>query len=148
MSGLVLLLGAWLELLDRLKKRICKTVGPLLAASLEPFFHRRNVARLRLFCRYYFGRCSSELAQLVAPLPYSRGRSTRYSDRLRDFSVVIPRFYKDVYVNSSFPCTARIWNFLLIGWFPLAYDLCFSLFVLLFLVVNLCLVVAIQPYME
>ena len=147
MSGLVLLLGAWLELLDRLKKRIYKTVGPLLAASLEPFFHRRNVGRLRLFCRYYFGRCSSELAQLV-PFPYSRGRSTRYSDRLRDFSVVIPRFYKDVYVNSSFPRTARIWNFLLIGWFPLAYDLCFNLFVLLFLVVNLCLVVAIQPYME
>ena len=34
--------------------------------------------------RYYFGRCSSELGQLVA-LPYSQGRCTRYSYRLRDF---------------------------------------------------------------
>ena len=78
----------YLELLDKLQKRICKTVGPSLAASLEPLAHRGKVASLSLFCRYYFGRCSSELAQLV-PLPYSRGRSTRYSDSLHDFSVTI-----------------------------------------------------------
>ena len=62
----------YLELLDKLQKWICRTVGPSLAASLEPLAHRRNVASLSLFFRYYFGRCSSELAQLV-PLPYSRG---------------------------------------------------------------------------
>ena len=39
--------------------------------------------------RYYFGRCLSELAQLV-PLPYSLGRSSCYSDRLHDFSAIIP----------------------------------------------------------
>ena len=66
--------------------------------------------------------CSSELAQLV-PLPYSRGRSTRYSDRLHDFSVTIPRCYKDVYVISFFPRTARLWNSLPIEYFPLIYDL-------------------------
>ena len=33
-----------LELLDKLEKRICRTVGPSLAASLEPLAHRRNVA--------------------------------------------------------------------------------------------------------
>ena len=59
-----------LELLDKLQKRICRTVGPLLAASLEPLTHRRNVASLSLFYRFYFGRCSSELAQVV-PLPFS-----------------------------------------------------------------------------
>ena len=68
-----------------------------------------NVANLSLFYRYYFGRCLSELAQLV-PLPYSHRRSTRYSGRLHDFSVTIPRCYKDVYVNSFFPHTARLWN--------------------------------------
>ena len=62
--------GCYLELLDKLQKRICRTVGPSLAASLEPLAHCRNVASLSLFYRYYFGRCSSELAQLV-PLPYS-----------------------------------------------------------------------------
>ena len=60
----------YLDLLDKLQKRICRIVGPSLAASLEPLAHRRNVASLSLFCRYYFGRCSSELAQLV-PLPFS-----------------------------------------------------------------------------
>ena len=76
--------SCYLELLDKLQKRICGTVGPSLAASLEPLPHSRNVASLSLFHRYYFGRCSSELAQLV-PLPYSRGRSTRYLDKLHDF---------------------------------------------------------------
>ena len=80
------------------------------------------MASLILFYRYYFGRCSSELAQLV-PLPFSRGRSTCYSDRLHDFSVTIPRCYKDVYVNSFFPYTAKLWNSLPKECFPLTYDL-------------------------
>ena len=79
--------SCYLELLDKLQKWICKTVGSSLAASLEPLAHRRNVASLSLFYRYYFGRCSSELAEFV-PLPYSRGRSTHYSDGLHDFSVI------------------------------------------------------------
>ena len=114
--------SCYLELLDKLQKRIYKTVGSSLAASLEPLARSRNVACLSLFYRYYFGRCSSELALLV-PLPYSRGRSTHYSDRLHDFSVTIPRCYKDVYVNSFFPCTARLLNSLPIECFPLTYDL-------------------------
>ena len=76
--------SCYLELLDKLQKRICRTVGPSLAASLEPLAHRWNVASLSLFYRYYFGKCSSELAQLVL-LPFSRGRCTPYSDRLHDF---------------------------------------------------------------
>ena len=64
----------------------------------------------------------SELAQLV-PLPFSRGSSTHYSDRLHDFSVTIPRCCKDVYVNSFFPRTARLRNSLPIEFFPLTYDL-------------------------
>ena len=114
--------SCYLELLDKLQKRICRTVGASLAAPLELLAHCRNVASLSLFYRYYFGRCSSELAQLV-PLPYSQGRSTRYSDRLHDFSVIIPRCYKDVYVNSFFRHTARLWNSLPIECFPLTYDL-------------------------
>ena len=114
--------SCYLELLDKLQKRICRTVGPSLAASLKPLAYRRNVASLSLFYRYYFNRCLSELAQLV-PLTYTRGRSTYYSDRLHDFSVTIPRCYKDVYVNSFFPHTVRLWNSLPIECFPLTYDL-------------------------
>ena len=62
--------SCYLELLDKLQKRIYRTVGPSLAVSLEPLVHRRNVASLSLFYGYYFGRCSSELAQLN-PLPFS-----------------------------------------------------------------------------
>ena len=114
--------SCYLDFLEKLQKRICRTAGPSLAASLEPLAQCLNVASLSLFYRYYFGRCSSELAQMVQ-LPYSRGRSARYSDRLHDFSATIPRCYKDVYVNSFFPRTARLWNFLPIECFPLTYDL-------------------------
>ena len=110
--------SCYLELLDKPQKKICRTVGTSLAASLEPLAHCQNVASLSLFYRYYFGRCSSELAQLV-PLPFSQGRLTRYSNRLYDFSVTIPRCYKDVHVNSFFPQTAKLWNYLLIECFPL-----------------------------
>ena len=110
--------SCYLELLDELQKRICRTSGPSLAASLEFLAHRRNVASLSLFYRYYFSRCSSELAQLV-PLSFSRGRSTRYFDRLHGCSVTISRCYKDVYVNSFFPRTDRLWNSLPIESFPL-----------------------------
>ena len=97
--------SCYLELLDKLQKRICRTVGPSLATSLEDR-----------------SRCSSELAQLV-PLSFSWGRSTRYSDRFYDFFVTIPRCYTDVYVNSFFPRTARLRNSPSIECFPLTYDL-------------------------
>ena len=92
------------------------TVGPLLAASFEPLAHRPNVASLSLFYRYYFARFSSEL-------PYSRRKSTHYFDRLHDFSVTIPRCYKDVLVSSFFPRTAGLWNSLHTECFSLTYNL-------------------------
>ena len=71
--------SCYMEMLDKLQKWIVKTVRPSFAASLDPLRYRQNVASLLLSCRYYFGRCSSELAQLV-PLLYSRGRHTCYSE--------------------------------------------------------------------
>ena len=114
--------SCYLELSDKLQKQICRTVGPSQAASLEPLVHCPNVASLSLFYRYYFGRCSSELPQLVS-FPFSWGKSTCYSDRLHDFSVTIPRCCKDVYVNSFFPRTARLWNSLPLECFTLTYNL-------------------------
>ena len=152
--------GCYLELLDKLQKQICRTVGPSLAVCLEPLAHRRNAASFSHFYRYYFSRCLSELAEVVS-LSYSLGRSTCYSKRLHDFSVTIPRCSNDVYANSFFPLTGRLWNSLPIEWFPLTCDLSgftfkimwhrltrlflnrfpvsFNLFVLLFLVTP-CLV--------
>ena len=112
----------YLNMLDKLRKRISRTIGPSLAAFLEPLPHRRKGSSLSLSYRYYFGRCSSELGELV-PLSHSRGNSTCYFNRLHDFSFTIPKWYKDVYVNSLFPRIARLWNFLPAECFPLASDL-------------------------
>ena len=101
----------YLELLDKLKKWTCGTVGPSLATSLEPLAHRWFVASLSLLRRYYFGRYSSEMAQLVATF-YSGWRCPRNSNRLYNFSVTFPKFQK-----------ARLWNFLHIECFPLTYDI-------------------------
>ena len=96
--------------------------GPSLAASLEPLAHLQNVACLSLFYKYYFGRCSTGLAQLV-PLPFSQGRSTCCSDRLHDFSVTIPRCDKDVYVNSFVSLHNQTLEFFAHRIFPQAYNL-------------------------
>ena len=114
--------SCYLKTLDKRQKRICWTVGLSVAAPLEPLAHPQDVASISLFHRYYFGRHSSEPAQLVS-LTYSQWRSTCYSDRSHDFSVSIPRCYNDVYVNSVFPCKVRPWNFLPIAFSPLTYDL-------------------------
>ena len=63
MSGPVLLVATW---------NCWRIVGLSLATSLEPLGHQQNVASLSLFYRYYFGRCSYEVAKLV-PLPYYQG---------------------------------------------------------------------------
>ena len=73
-----------LGMLDKLQKQVCMIAGPTTAVSLEPLAHRRNVTTLSPFYRCCFSRCSFELGELVL-LPYSHGRSTRYSDRLYDF---------------------------------------------------------------
>ena len=73
------------------------------------FCHPQNAVKPSLFHRHYLARCLSELAEL-GPLPYSRARFTRYSNRLDDFSVNIPRLYENFYVKSFFPGTTRLWN--------------------------------------
>ena len=118
--------GCYLELLNKLQKRICRIVALSLATSREPLTYRRNVASLSLFYRYYFVRCLSELTQLV-PLPFSRRSATRFSEWLHDVTRMLQGCYKGVYVNSFFPRTARLWNSLHIKCFPLTYDLnCFK----------------------
>ena len=115
--------SCYLALLDELQKQIRRTVSPSLAASLEPLVYCWIVASLIIFCRYYFGRCLPELAELV-PVPYSQWRSTCYSDKLHDFFVTIPRCYKTVYANSFFPRIARLWNALpIFSAFPLSLEL-------------------------
>ena len=121
MSGLVRLVAIW-NCWISYKNGYAGLVALLRLTLLNPLAHLGNVVSLSLFYKYYFGGCSSELAKL-APLPYSRGTSTRHIDSLHGFSVTMPRCYKDVYVNSFFLRSARPWNYLPMECFPLTYDL-------------------------
>ena len=52
-------------------------------------------SQLKSFIKILLWKYSPEIAELV-PLPYSSGMSTRYSNRLHDFSVTNSRCYEDV----------------------------------------------------
>ena len=111
-----------LDLLDRVQKRICHLVGPALASSLQPLSHRRDVASLSLFYRYYHGKCSRELSSLV-PKRYVAARLTRYSNRMHGSAVVVPPTKKGFCEKSFFPRTSRLWNSLPAVCFPEEYNL-------------------------
>ena len=49
--------SCYLELLDKLQKRIYRTVAPSLAASLEPLAYRQNVVSLRPQSCQLFASC-------------------------------------------------------------------------------------------
>ena len=91
----------YLDRLNKLQEQVCRTVGPAFAVWFDPLAYRWNLVSLNLFYRYYFGRCLSDLAELV-PFLYSCGRSAPYSNRLHEFSDTIPRCYIYGYVNGFF----------------------------------------------
>ena len=51
--------SCYLELLDKLQKWICMTLGPSLAASIEPLAHRRSVPRI--ICQQFLSSHSETL---------------------------------------------------------------------------------------
>ena len=113
--------SCYLELLDKLQKQICRSVGPSLAASLEPLAHSRNVASISLFYGYYFGRCSSELAHWFHFLFLKR----RLLIILIDYMIFLSPFLDVTRMSMSifFLCTAILLNSLPIECFPLTYNL-------------------------
>ena len=78
--------GSYLRMLGKLLKQVCSTVGPSLAASLGTLAHYQNVGSQNLFCSSDFGRCSTEIADLVQSL-YPCKRSIYYSTRMYGFCV-------------------------------------------------------------
>ncbi|XP_065658826.1 uncharacterized protein LOC136083358 [Hydra vulgaris] len=111
-----------LSLLDKVQKRIVNIVGPALAAILQPFSHRHNVASLSLFYKYFNGHCSKELASLV-PFTKIHSRVTRHSIRCHPFSVTVPKCSKKFYSSSFFPRTSALWNSLHSSCLPDSFNL-------------------------
>ena len=106
-----------LELLDKLQKRICKTVGPLLPASLESLVHCQNVASLIFFI----------IISLVDV--HLNWLKWFHFFILEESLLVILSLFLDVTgicrcicANSFFPHAARPWNSLPIECFLLAHD--------------------------
>ena len=96
-SGLVFLRATW----------ICWLVVLHLMLLLNLWL---VIASRSLFCTYCFGRCSYELVAKLIPLLHSYGSSTRYFDRLVDFSIISPYYYEGGYPNNLFPGTALLQN--------------------------------------
>ena len=97
-------------------------IGPPRKLELEPLAHCWNKAILSLFYRRYFGRCSSELAELVA-LTHSSGRSSHYSNRLYDFLSPFPEIIRISMSTVFFSTSARFCHYVSPECFPLTYDL-------------------------
>ena len=105
-------------MLDKLLKRISRTDGPLLAASLGLLAHHRNVARLSLFCRYYVRlNCLNWFHVLILG-----GGLLVF---LIDWMIFLSPFLDVIIMSKSkvFPRTTRLWNCVSIEFFPLTYDL-------------------------
>ena len=103
---------SYLKLLDKLQKWICRFVGPSLAASLKPLVHSRNKASLNLSIGITLVHIHWKRLNWFHFLILKKGLLVIVIDCMVfvSFFCTIPRCYKDVYANSFFPCTARLWK--------------------------------------
>ena len=113
-----------LDFVDRIQSRAMKLIGDDRVASyIASLGHRRNVSCIVLFYKYYFGKCSSGLSELIPP-PQVFGRNTRLSGRSHAFTVATmsnrTTHYRE---NSFFTRTARLWNDLPANIFPECFNI-------------------------
>ena len=113
-----------LKLLDRAQGRALALINDnSVSHSIDSLEHRRNVGCISLFYRYYHGKCSSEISELV-PSARVFVRSTRLSSRSHPFVVSWPvdrtTHYRE---NSFFSRTVRMWTKLPSTVFPATYNL-------------------------
>ena len=84
-----------LDLLERVQKRVASLVGSGLSSDLQSLLHRRDVASLSLLYKYYYGKYSCELANLVPP---------------NRITVNSPMCMTKFYQSSFFAYMAALWN--------------------------------------
>ena len=111
-----------LSCLDRVQSRLRYLVGDSLFSSLQPLSHRRNVASLSLLYRYYNGKCSNELHEMVPPRR-TFVRNTRFSSNAHPHFLEIETSHQNFHMQSFFPRTATLWNSLPADCFPESYNL-------------------------
>merc|ERR1712030_25780 len=111
------------HLLDRVESKAYRLINsPTVTANIPSLSLRRNVVSLSLFYRYYFVRCSVELASRVPPTKLWH-RGTRQASLSHAFCVDVGHRRIGRYDVSFFPSTSRLWNNLPPSVFPPSYNL-------------------------
>ena len=90
--------------------------------SLQSLSHRRLVADLSIFYRYFHGHCSQEIKNII-PDPMRRVRTTRSSTHSHPFQVTLPNPRTLAHKSSFIPRTSQLWNSLPPTSFPESYNL-------------------------
>jgi hypothetical protein len=114
-----------LELLDRIQNRAIYLIGDEhISSSLNSLGHRRNVGCLSLLYRYYYGKCSRDIRDLMPPARVFP-RSTRAAHQAHPYSIAMVSNRTSHYrENSFFSRTVKLWNSLPAKVFPGSFDVC------------------------
>jgi len=114
-----------LKILDRVQERAIRLIGDSsITSSLPTLKHRRSVGDLCLFYRYYFGRCSTQIAGCVPPpLLLSVNRRSRLTDSSHKYAVAISTSRSSLGQMSFFSRVGKLWNSLPPSVFPAEYNL-------------------------
>ena len=93
-----------------------------LTNSLESLSHRRLVADLSIFYRYFYEHCSLETKNII-PDPVRRAQTTRSSTHLHPFQVTLLNPRTLARKSSFTPRASQVWNSLPSTIFPESYNL-------------------------
>nr|CAI5856612.1 unnamed protein product [Callosobruchus analis] len=107
-----------LWLLDSIQSRDIRLINaPNLTKDLHSLEHSRRVAGLSLFYRFYHGRCSSEVSQIITPKGV-RMRNTRNALHAYPYQVAVPSPSTSLLQHSFIWKTSTLWNELPASLFP------------------------------
>nr|CAI5825333.1 unnamed protein product [Callosobruchus analis] len=96
--------------------------APNLTKDLHTLELRRRIASLTLFYRFYHGRCSSELSQIITPKAV-RTRNTREALHAHPYQVEVSTPRTSLLQYSLFWQASTLWNELPGSLFPEGYNL-------------------------
>ena len=84
--------------------------------------HRRLVADLSIFYRYFHGHCSQEIKNII-PDPMRRVLTNRSSTHSHPFQVTLPNLRTLAHKSSFILRTSQLWNSMPSTTFPESYNL-------------------------
>ena len=112
-----------LHLLDRFQSKAIRLMNnPNLTNSLQSLSHRRLVADLSIFYRYFHGHCSQEIKNII-PDPVRHVRIARSCTYSHPFQVTLPNPRTLSHKSSFIPRTSQLWNSLPPTTLPESYNL-------------------------